>query len=886
MWRRRRRRTDEDFREEVLAHLELEAERLAADGMRAEGARAAAHRAFGNPLRTRERFYESRRAMAFEHFLLDCRYAWRGLWKSRAVAASLVLTLGVALSLLTTFFALVNAYVLRPFAVDDPYALVSIGWLAQETGESRTAESSGRSFRWVDYEEIRPRADLFDAVVAEDVRLVSSESRMLAVGFVSGDYFTALRPRVQLGRLLSPGDVDPVTVLTHRGWERLFGRDPGVLGRQLRLNDQMFTVVGVARREFSGLDGAPRDAWVPVPTYRAVVGEDPFPPSGPRVFNIVARLRRDVTGAQVQSSLALAPFDAIVPGRPVTVRATVTAHATPVSLSVETVALLSPVFAAFGLVLLTASANASNVMLARAHARHREIGVRLAIGASRSRIVRQLLTEALLISLSAGVLGLVLASLAVRAVPDLIAAVLPVSIVALFRFAPLDLDWRVFLFALGCAGMTTILFALLPALQSTRLTLTHALRGEVSGTVQSARLRAVLVATQVAVSLALVVCALTLVRNVHQMAAVELGFRTANVISVNTRGDVPGAAAAAAKALGEDPRVESVASASRNPLFGSGPPALHEPSTGAMPVPLSITYVTPGYFDLLEIPLLHGRGFLPGEARREAAVAIVSANAAARLWPGADPVGQTLWVVMPPEFEPDAARIRLDRARGSAAPSTALTIVGVAQDVVGEFVYLGKDPARIYLPTHVDSPRAEALLVRTRPSPDPVQPALDQILRRVHADPLTFESIPLADMLAIQLFPLKMASWTGSLLGVIALLLSVSGLHSVLMYTFGQRVREIGIRMALGASPGAVVSLVMHQSARMAGAGALAGGLLMWIVFRVLASIIPTPNVTFVDVLAFAVSAGIIAAAVAAASYGPARRAARVDPAVTLRADG
>jgi predicted permease len=644
-------------------------------------------------------------------------------------------------------------------------------------------------------------------------------------------------------------------------------------------------VVGVARREFSGLDGAPRDAWAPVSTYRAVVGEDPFPPSGPRVFNIVARLRRGLTGAQVQSTLALAPFDAIVPGRPVTVRATVTPHATPVRLSVETIVLLSPVFAAFGIVLLAATANASNVMLARAHARHREIGVRLAIGASRSRIVRQLLTEALLISLAAALVGLALASLALRVVPGLIAAVLPVSMVALLRFAPLDLDWRVFLFALACAGMTTILFALLPALQSTRLTLTHALRGEVSGTVQSARLRAVLVATQVAVSLALVVCALTLVRNVHQMAAVELGFRTANVVSVNTRGDVPGAAAAAAKALAGDPRVESVAGASRNPLFGSGPPALHEPSTGGMAVPLSITYVTPGYFGLLDIPLLHGRGFLPDEARHEAAVAIVSSNAAARLWPGADPVGQSLPLVLPPEFKPDAARIRLDRARG-AGPSTTLTVVGVAQDIVGEFIFMGKDAARIYLPTNVDSPRAEALLVRTRPSPDSVQPALDGILRRVHSDPLTFESIPLADMLAIQLFPLRMASWTASLLGVIALLLSVSGLHSVLMYTFGQRVREIGIRMALGASSGAVVSLVMRQSARMAGAGALAGALVMWIVFRVLASVIPMPNVTFVDGLAFASSAGITAIAVAAASYGSARRAARVDPAVTLRADG
>ena len=229
----RRRRTDEDFAAEVQAHLDTEADRLVGEGMTPREARAAARRQFGNVTRVRERFHETHRALWLEQVAHDLRYAWRGLRQSPAFVATTVLTLAVGMGLVTAVFAVLNAYVLRPFAVHDPYSLYAIRWSAQE--------ASGHSFRWRDFESMRARPDLFDDVVAEATRTVQSNGQPVAIGFVSGNYFAALAPRVALGRGLVPDDArapgaEPVAVLTDRSWTRLFGRDPAVLGREIDAN--------------------------------------------------------------------------------------------------------------------------------------------------------------------------------------------------------------------------------------------------------------------------------------------------------------------------------------------------------------------------------------------------------------------------------------------------------------------------------------------------------------------------------------------------------------------------------------------------------------------------------------------------------------------------
>jgi MacB-like periplasmic core domain len=381
-----RRRTDADFAAEIQAHLELEAARLVEDGISPEDARNAAHRSFGNVTAAKERFYETSRWMWLEQFQQDVRYALRVLVQSPAFLATTVLTLAVGLGLVTIAFTVFNAYVLRPFAVREPSSLYKIGWRAHEDG--------GQSFTSRDYADLRERRDLFDAVIADDTRFISSNDRTLSVSFVSDNYFEALGPRLLLGRLIDAADAGaPVAVLSQQLWARLFASDPAVLGRTVDLDGRPFVILGVVRQEFTGLDDSPRDLWAPMSSYAAHIRPDLSGPNEPRHLEITGRLRRDVTAAQAQAALTPFMTRMVDPTRESgEVRADVRPQGTPNPLSVELVEVLSPIFAAFALVLVTSCANVSNVMLARAIAREREIALRLSLGAARGRIVRQLLT--------------------------------------------------------------------------------------------------------------------------------------------------------------------------------------------------------------------------------------------------------------------------------------------------------------------------------------------------------------------------------------------------------------------------------------------------------------------------------------------------------------
>lgn len=881
MWKRKR-RTDEDFAEEISAHIALEAERLIEQGLPPEDALAAARRAFGSVTRTRERFYESRRAIWLHQFAQDLRYALRGLRHSRSFVASTVLTLAVGMSLVTVVFAILNAYVLRPFAVHDPYSLYSVAWRAQEAG--------GSTFRWKDYEQFLERHDLFDGVIAESVRRVSSTDRQLSIGFVSGNYFETLGARVVLGRSLTRADApspggEPVALLSHQTWTRFFDADPTVLGRELEMNGTKMLVVGVMASEFVGLDDLPRDAWVPLTMAAVLGGGDLFGTKQPRSLRVTARLRHDVTPAQAQGSLNIEPFETKIVGQVDPVRATLTRHATPGRPSREGIAVLSPVIAAFVLVLIAACANASNVMLARANARHREIGVRLSIGASRGRIVRQLLTEGLLIAVLAALAGLAFAGLLLRLGMFLFVALLPPTIALRVRFVPLDFDYRVFAFACGVACVVTILFALLPALQATRLTLTDALRGQPSGGVRSSTLRNLLVTGQVTVSLVLLIVAATLVRNGTAIQATNLGLDTREVVSVRQYRDDRALVERAHRELVSDPRIAQVVVTSRNPLFGEPPGFLLRGPSG--PVRGTFSFVSPEYFSMLGIPLVHGRGFSEEEARLESAITIVSASAASALWPGEDPIGKTVRL----EIEPRGKRLavaevvhELRKLGDESRPAIVATVVGVAGNAINGFVYTGPDPAHFYLPTSASGSRADALLVRGRTLSTTAE-SMKSMLLRAHADPTTFDVMPLDEMVTLQMFPLRAASLVGTLLSVIALALSISGLYGVLTYTFGQRTQEIGIRMALGASTAAVRRLVFVHSLRLASGGTALGLVVGYGVMKLLSTVIRLENVSVIDPGAFVISLVMISGAVALASYGPARRAVRIDPSSMLRAD-
>ena len=806
-------------------------------------------------------------------------YAARGLWRDRAFTVTTVATLTVALALVTVVFAVFNAYVLRPYAVRDPYTLYELRWSARD----RTGGTGGRMFRWSDYQALRGRDDLFDEVIAERNRVVPSDGRNIVAAFVSGNYFEALGSRVLAGRTLAGFDArtpggDPVAVLSHDAWTRFFDRDPAAVGRTLRLNDQVVTIVGVVHEEFQGLNDTPPDLWLPVTMYGPVIKQDLFGASQRRELAVIARVRRELTPQQVEH--ALTPQMAQLVEETGTVRAVVHPQATPAPLTVELVAVLSPVFAAFVLVLIAACANVSNVMLARANARHREIGIRLSLGAGRWRVVRQLLVEGLLIAGLAGLAALATAAVVLRAGLALFFLTLPPSFAAVARVLRLDLDHRVFAFTFVVAALATIVFALLPALQATRVTLSTALRGELTSGVRGRRLRNALVICQVAVSLVLMVAATTLVRNSTALERIDVGFDTHRLVGIAPRG---GLLPRTHEALSGSSHIAQVAVSSHNWLAGDPPKAPVRNPQGNTIVPVSYLHVSPEFFTMLPLPIAHGRGFTPDEARTEAPVIVVNSAAARTLWPGDDPLGKTVRLLAEPAGRSDVmTRDSLVSNADVEARGVDVTIIGVTTDVVSGLVYNGRTP-QFYLPTAVGAPHARILLARGHTVQDIRGDTIQAILRTVDANPLQFSTLSLDEALALQTYPMMIASWIGLLLSGIALALSVSGLYGVVTCGLSQRVREIGIRMALGATPAAIVRLVMRQSGRLVLIGAGTGLIVSFSVLALLNAVVPLENVSMLDPAAFAGGTLVIALAAAIASFFPLRRATRIDPSDALR---
>ena len=801
-----------------------------------------------------------------EQFVQDLRYGVRTLVQSRAFVATAVLTLAIGIALLAVAFTVVDAYVLRPYAVRDPQQLHQIGWRSRDAG--------GQSFRWSEYEELRGRSELFESAVAESTRFISSSGRPVAAALVSDNYFDALAPAVFMGRTWRQDEGaagSEAVVLSYQAWTRLFARDPAVVGRDVDINGRPFPVIGVLRPEFTGLGDTPRDLWMSFRAYAALARPDWLGARQPQVVEIIARLRPEIEASQAQA--ALTPFMAHAVGRMDDVRADVSRRASPNPLSVQLLAVLMPVFAAFGLVLVAACANVSNVMLARAVARQREIAVRLSLGASRGRLVRQLLTEGLIIGGLAGVAALFATAWLLRGGMAAFANTLPPSVAVLLRLAPMSVDYRVFIFCAAVAALAPLLFALLPALQASRVTLMDVLRGQGAGALSGSRLRSALVGGQVAIGTVLVIVAVTLARNGAAIGDIDLGYDTGGVVSINVRGEGTAAIARLAEVLRRDSGIAEVALTAGNPLFVRARDIAAAPAERRVVHGTRYTFVSPEYFPLLRVPIERGRVFGPAEAASAARVAIVSASTAREFWPAEDPIGKT---------------IRIEGAEGRPVDDlpgySAVTVVGVVRDVVSGMIVDGPDAGHIYLPATAPDPHLNALLVRGRTPTTPE--ALDPSFRQVVQDPQVFEALPLEEMRAVQMYPLRAASWVGSFLAAVALLLSIAGLYGVLSFTIGQRTREIGIRMALGATAAGVIRLVVRYSVRLAGVGALAGALTAFAALSLLAAVIRLRSVSVVDGVAFVAAVGVVLVATIAAAYQPARRATRIDPSQALRAEG
>jgi predicted permease len=769
--------------------------------------------------------------------LQDVRYAIRGFLRTPAFAITVIVTIGLALGLNTTLFTIFDSYVLRPFAVRDPYSLYQFTWLTRNGGTHQ--------FTLREFEDFQSHNPVFAEAIASEpaAAFARTEGISLLGQRVSRNYFTMLGIDAAMGRSFLAEDA---VVLAYGAWKEKFGADPKILGKKLVLFGSVYEVVGVARKDFNGLTQVPRDFWIPLK------------PADQPGLQVIGRLKPDITPRQAQAALLVWARQA-TDELPETQRADgiyFQSSATSIPISPQLMAGFAPILAAFGLVLLITCANIANMMLARAMARQREITVRLSLGASRLRLVRQLVTESLLVAIPAAAAGFAISEATLRTSQRLLVATMPPLFAKFIRMGRIQPDGKVFIFLVVAAVLSTIVFGLVPALQATRQNLS----------VRSGRLRSGLLVLQVTVCALLLICAGILLRGSRQLSERDVGLQTRGVIDVELSQALQ---SKIAEHLAAEPWVESIATTWHAPLAGSLSGITIAPGSAPTLIRAAYNFVSPEYFGVFRIPVVRGRNFTADEAASEAPVAIISEAAARALWPNQDSLGQTIRI----EAEPRSSR------RNKIPGFRSARVIGVAPDVISGVIFEGPDPALLYFPTSSRGTMNGSLLLGVKGDPEIARRTLDSLLERVAPGALQ-RVTPVGELLDAQIYPFRIAFAIASVLGGLALVLTLSGIYGVLSYLVNQRTKEIGIRVALGATNANVIRLVLSQSFRLTSYGIAIGVVMALGVSKVFASEL---SINTFDLLAYGSGIGVVLSAALAASYFPSRRAVRVDPASTLR---
>ena len=800
---------------------------------------------------------------------LDVRYAVRTLRRSPLFAATVAATMGLGLGLLGSAFTLLNAYLLKPIDLPDPQALYSLSWDTDTTRRQR--------FTLADYEALQPEARRFAALAATQEVSIMEDAVATRGLLVTGNYFALLGARPALGRLLRADDAAArggvaVVVLSHQTWRSRYGSDPAIVGRRIPLGRQRFEVVGVAEPHASLRGQELANFWAPLTMAGAFPGVDPWSEPGAASLAVVGRLRQDATAASVRAWLDVwlrqrfsPPSDAA----PVAVH--VDSLATRIPLDGVTLTLFVLIMSAFGLVLLVASANVTNLMLARALARQPEIAVRLALGASRWRVARQLIVESLVLAVPAAAAGLALVTITARVFPAVVLATFPAGLEAVENvLVPLDPDWRVMAFLAAAAVLSAVLVTFAPAGRLAGVRLAHASRGAGTSDARGSRLRSGLVAMQIGACALFLVGAAGLLDESSRLAnpRTNLSYERVSLIGIDKN-----VRAALATRLASEAAIERVAVTWKPPLM-AGPLPTTRVTAAATSIARNAGYtaVSPGYFTLFDIQIVRGRAFTSAEAAAGAAVALVSEATATALWPGLDPLGQTLDLAAVSEGRSDR---RLPRGR--------VRVIGVTEDVVSGNIFDGIDASCIYFPTDVQPLGEMSLLVRTRTDDvEALRSAVTAAMKEV-APEMPFQLFPMRTLVGLAAWIFQAFSVAASLLGLVGLLFAYSGTHAVVSFLVAQRTREFGVRMALGASPWRIVWGMLVETSRTASIGlaiglAAAAGLIR--LFRGSAAILPEFGAR-----PFVVGAAIVAVATAVAALAPLLRAARIDPAQALRTE-
>jgi predicted permease len=667
---RRREQFARELEEEMQLHAELRAEKLQQSGLSQHEADLEARRRFGNRTRHEEDSREEWTWVWLESLLQDARYAMRTFRRAPLFACGTAATIGLGIGVTCCFFAVFNAYVLRPFAVHDPYSLYEFEW--------RTKAAGRQGFSWAELEHLRSDGAVFSEIIASSSTFAFLDGRPSRGRLVTGNYFAALGITPALGRILLPDDAatpgaQPVVMLSHSAWKNQFAGDPNIIGRKITLRGYPFEVVGVMRPEFRGVENSSLkdygpDFWAPITMSRQFSAEDSFGPAGRNSLSVIGRLQPGMTEKSAKAALEsyVRNLWADLPADQEPFRFSLNSRATPIPLTPDLLAALTLILAIFGLVLLIACANVANMMLARALARQREIGVRLSLGAGHSRLVRQLLTEAILLALPGAAIGFVIAFAAARSGPHwFLAAIHAPTFATTVRLPSFDPDVRVFVFACAAATLSAIGFGLAPALQATRWSSTGIARSGLGSEPRSARLRNALVIMQVTVCVLFLITSALLMRGSRDMANRNTGMELSHVVFATGTATVGSDSQITrrdrlriADQLRAQPWVEQIATSARPPLGLGVPVASVMPSGSRNQATAEYNYVSPEYFQALHIPLKRGRSFTKEESDAGFPVVVVSESAALRLWPKQDPIGESLTI----EGVPGSNRTARDRS--------------------------------------------------------------------------------------------------------------------------------------------------------------------------------------------------------------------------------
>ena len=805
----------------------------------------------------------------------DIRYALRRLWKSPGFALVAMLSIGLAIGANTTVFTLLEHLVLRPLpGVPRSDRLVAVN-LGAEGGRP-----SG--FGYQDYRDWREGARGFDGIAASanaiELALRIDGPAQHAWGeVVSANLFDVLGVRPFLGRAFRPEDeaqAIPVAVISHGLWQRTFHGDPGVVGRHVMLNGNDFTVVGVAPEGFAGSTmGMRHDVWVPLTLYELVT------PSGGALsvrgwrfleFGI-ARLRPGVSIEQAREDIN-AVHRRLIPANQVLRNTTVLVDRVD---STGLAAMLRPAMGAlFGvtiLVLLVACANVANLLVARASARRREIGIRLAVGAGRGRLTRQLLTESLVLAVCGGFVGVLVATWPKAAVLSLVPTTsLPIAF-------DISIDARVVGVAAVVTVATGIVFGLVPALQASKVALVPALRdGAAGGSARRSRLQAALVVAQVALSIVALVCAGLFVRGLQRAQAVDTGIRQPEGVlladvNLYTAGYSDSAARQLVDRLLEQvravPGVRAAGVATQLPLGFGGYANISVEVDGYAFRPdedrtALMSVASAQYFETAGVPIVRGRGIAEQDRPDAQPVVVVNEAFSRRYWPGQDPIGKQI------------------RFGGNTGPWSV--VVGVSRDVKGRRLDAPAPPT-FYRSIHGRRPSRFTLHVRAGGDPRALQQALRRSVEQLDPNLALKNVRTMAEHMGAATFTQRIGAWSLSAFGALALVLASVGLFGVLSYAVAQRTREIGVRIAIGASRRDVLGLVVGRAMRLTAIGLGVGVVLAVGAGQLLRSQIF--GVSPLDPLTFAAVIGLLAAVAFLAAWVPARRAAQVDPIIALQAE-